>query len=238
MPNRKGPLGETAWNFAMPESSAGFLRVGVVATPVGDAADRALDALLAAVARRLPHEAKRAWNSAEGPAPSFAELQACDVAVIYGRRMPLTGEALARVQWYCQRGRPLVALRAGGGPTFAHWPQFDSDVLGIGAAGSVAAESGPWRVNPCAPSHPIVADIGAMGFCGSLPRGIQLSDHAEVLLECRGAGPPQPAAWTHPRGPARVFATVLGQPDHLAAPAFAVLVGNALHWVSRRATRE
>ena len=222
----------------MPESSADFLRICVIATPVGDDADRALDALLTAVAERVPHEARRAWNPAEDPAPSFAELQACDVALIYGRRMPLGGEALARVQWYCQRGRPLVALRAGSGPTFAYWPQFDSGVLGIEAHGSIAAGSGPWRVSPCAPAHPIVAGTGAMEFRGSLPQGIELSADAEVLLECHGEGPPQPAAWTHPRGPARVVATVLGEPDHLAAPAFTALVGNALRWVSRRATRE
>ncbi len=218
----------------MPEPPPRLLRICVIATPVGDDADRALDALLATVANQLPLAATRAWKSADDASPSLAELHQSDVAFIYGRRMPLDGEALARVQWYCQRGRPLVVLSAGGGPTFARWPQFDSDVLGIEAAGTLAASHQPWRVDECAPSHPILVDTGFHELGGSFPQAIRLANDTDVLLEGRGTGSPQPLAWTRSNVSARVFATALGQLEHLALPALATLVGNALRWVTRR----
>lgn len=216
----------------MSEPSAGLLRVCVVATPVGDDADRALDALLQMVAHRLPHEATRAWKAADEAAPSFAELHRADVLLVCARRMPLDGEALARVQWYCQRGRPLVALRAGGGPTFARWPKFDSDVLGIEAAGIVATATGPLVVRPRGGPHPILTEVSLSESYGSLPRGICLADDSDVFVEARSDSELEPVAWTRSRGAARLFATTLGQSGELAAPAFAVLVGNALRWVT------
>ncbi len=231
--NRTAPIGETTWDSTMPEPSPGLLRICIIATPVGDAVDRALDASLETVADRLPHEATRAWQSTEDAAPSFVQLHQSDVAIICARRMPLGGEALARVQWYCRRGRPLIALCAGSSPTFERWPQFDCDVLGIESAGIVAAGSVPAPVSPSVPSHPILAGMGACGSVTGLPQGVGLADDTEVLLEFRGAGTLQPVAWTRSRGSSRVFATSLGRPADLAAPAFAALMCNAIQWVSR-----
>jgi len=222
----------------MPDPSSTLLRICVIATPVGDEADLALDALLATVAATLPHEATRAWRGAEGPAPSFAELHRCDVALICARRMPLHGEALARVQWYCQRGRPLVVLGAGGSPTFARWSHFDFDVLGIAAEGMAGTGSGGAVVRPAVTPHPVLADIGSFRSSSSVPHGIRLTDDVTVVLETGGAGSSQPLAWTRDRGSARLFATALGQPDDLATPAFAQLVSSALRWVTCREVRE
>ncbi len=230
--NRTLPRDDSAWDSAMSEPEQRLRRVCVVATPVGDDADRALDALLATIAQQLPHDVCRAWSLAEDVEPSFVELQQADVAVLCARRMPLADEALGRVQWYCQRGRPLVVLRAGGGPTFARWPQFDSSVLGIERAGSVAAGVGSMLVAPNAGPHPVLEDIGPFESDCSLPQGIGLADDADVLLAGPGGSISQPLAWTRSRGSARVFATALGQPGDLAAPAFARLVGNAIRWVT------
>lgn len=231
--NRTLPRDDSAWDSAMSEPEQRLPRVCVVATPVGDDADRALDTLLAKIAEQLPHDVGRAWSLTEDMEPTFVALQQADVAVICGRRMPLAGEALGRMQWYCQRGRPLVVLRAGIGPTFARWPQFDSSVLGVEGAGSVAAGIGPMLVRPGVRPHPIIAGIGAFESGGSLPHGIDLTNDAEVLLEGPGGDVLQPLAWTRHRGSARVFATALGQPGDLVAPAFARLVGNAIRWVTR-----
>lgn len=216
----------------MSEPNHRLLRVCVVATPVGDDTDHALDVLLATIAQQLPHDAYRAWSLAEDMEPGFVELQQADVAVICARRMPLVGEALGRMQWYCQRGRPLIVLRAGGGPTFARWPQFDSNVLGIEKAGSVAASVGSMHVTPGVLPHPILENIGPFKSDCSLPCGIGLTDDADVLLAGPGGDVLQPLAWTRSRGSARVFATALGQPGDLATPAFARLVGNAIRWVT------
>ncbi len=231
VPNRVELPDGLAWDAAMPDLSTDLLRVCVVATPVGDDADCALDALLEAVSRRLPLAATRAWRSADDASPDFAELHQCDVALICGRRMPLAGEALARVQWYCGRGRPLLALGAGGGPTFARWPRFDVDVLGIEAGGSLTADIRPWHVEAIAGHHPILADAALEAFSGSFPERICLAEDAEVLLRGGGTGAPQPLAWTRSRGTARLFATALGQLEHLTAPGLIALVSNALRWV-------
>lgn len=216
----------------MAEPSAGLLRVCVVATPVGDDADRALDSLLEIVAHRLPHEATRAWKAASEVDPSFAELHRADVLLVCARRMPLDGEALARVQWYCQRGRPLVALRAGAGPTFARWPQFDSDVLGIEAAGIVATTADTLVVRPRPRPHPILTEVSLLECHGSLPRGICLADNSDVLVEAHSDSELEPVAWTRSRRAARLFATTLGPSGDLAQPALATMVGNALRWVT------
>jgi hypothetical protein len=232
-PTRTVPIGETTWDSTMPGHSAGLLRLCIIATPVGDAVDRALDAFFQTIAGRLPHEATRAWQSTEEPAPSFAQLHQSDVAIICARRMPLGGEALARVRWYCERGRPLIALCAGSSPAFERWPRFDCDVLGIESAGTVGARPGPAPVSPRVPSHPILAGTGAFGSAKGLPQGLDLADDTEVLLEFHGDGTLQPAAWTRSRGSARVFATSLGRPADLAEPAFAGLMYNAIQWVTR-----
>lgn len=215
----------------MPDPPTGLLRVCVIATPVGDDADRALDALLETVSERLPMEAVRAWKATDETAPSFAELHACDVALVCGRRMPLRGEALARIQWYCERGRPLLALSAGGGPTFARWPRFDAGVLGVEAEGTLTAGARPWQVEASVEHHPISADIAFPPFAGSLPEGIRLADDTDVLLTGRLAGEPHPVGWVRRRGTARVFATALGQLEHLTTPAVASLVSNAFRWI-------
>ncbi len=221
----------------MPEPSAGPLRICVIATPVGDEADQELDALLAAVSGQCALTAARAWESAEDSSPSFAALHQCDVALLCGRRMPLTGEALARVQWYCRRGRPLVALRSGGGPTFDRWPEFDREALGITAAGNVGACPLEIRAHPQSRAHAILAGSGSWGAMAGVPEGIRLADDAEVLLQTCEPGA-SPLAWTRCRGPARIFATALGQPDNLAAPALARLLAGALRWVSCPEARE
>ena len=231
-PNRTAALDEVAWDPAMPELSPDLLRLCVIATPVGDDVDRALDVLLAHIADRLPIEAVRAWTSAEEPSPHFAALQQCDAALVCGRRIPLSDEALARVQWYCERGRPLIVLGVGGASTFARWPQFDLEVLGMEAQGTLSPPRGPQLVAPLDRSHPILAGAGPLEIDDCPARGIRLADDVELLLECVENGASQPVAWTRRCGTSRVFATVLGQSGSLAAPGFAGLVSHALRWVT------
>ena len=216
----------------MPQSGRRPFRVCLLATPVGDDADRALDGLLDAVAEQIPHEAKRAWISSEDTTPSFADLQQADVAIVCARRMPLAGEALARVQWYCQRGRPLIALCAGGSTTFARWPQFDHSFLGIESLGTITGDQRPVRVTRSVESHPIVAEFQPFTASCSLPQDVRLLDDAQILLEGSAGDQPQPLAWTRRRGSARMFATALGRPQDLTVAAFVQLIGNAIRWVT------
>src|SRR5207247_8660193 len=73
--------------------------------------------------------ATRVVRKADDDLPGLEQLEDCDVALVFIKRMKLKGEQLERFKRYATSGRPIVAVR-----TASHavqtWLDFDREVLG------------------------------------------------------------------------------------------------------------
>jgi type 1 glutamine amidotransferase len=167
--------------------------------------------------------------------PGLEQLDSCDVAFIYIKRMKLDGEQLAKFQAYAQSGRPIVAVR-----TASHavqtWLEFDQLVLGGNYKGhhavgpvttiDVAADAAP---------HPILAGVALKSATDSLYKNAGHATDINVLLRGTIPGAPSEAlAWTREYKGGRIFYTSLGSQETFENPDFRRMLVNALFWTARR----
>jgi type 1 glutamine amidotransferase len=169
--------------------------------------------------------------------PGLNQLDDCDVALVFIKRMQLKGEQLERFKKHMTSGRPVVAVR-----TASHavqtWLDFDHEVLGgdyknhypLGPVTQIS-------VTPEAATHPILAGVELTTANDALYMNRGHAADIQVLLE--GTIPGQatePVAWTRDYKGGRVFYTSLGAQNTFGAPAFRRMVVNALFWTARRET--
>ena len=168
--------------------------------------------------------------------PGLEQLDDCDVALVFIKRMQLQGGQLERFKNYVTSGRPLVAVR-----TASHavqtWLEFDHEVLGGNYAGH--HPKGPLtRIDlpNGAEKHPILASVHLTSAGEPLYKNAGHSADINVLLRGSIAGqPPEPLAWTREYHGGRVFYTSLGGEETFRQSDFRRLLANALYWTARRA---
>src|SRR5207244_13220360 len=71
----------------------------------------------------------RAFRKADDDLPGLENLEACDVMLLFTRRLTISGEQLERVKKYCRAGKPIVAVRTAS-HAFQNWLALDKEVLG------------------------------------------------------------------------------------------------------------
>jgi type 1 glutamine amidotransferase len=170
----------------------------------------------------------------ESRLPGLENLDHCDVALLFTRRLKLEGEELDRIKRYCLAGKPIVGVR-----TASHaiqtWLELDKEVLGGNYHGHYGNDL-PTEITvlDSAKSHPILRGFKPFRSAGSLYKNTPLADDVEVLLN--GAIPEhiEPIAWTRNYQGARIFYTSLGHPQDFTEPSFQQLLVNALYWTARR----
>ena len=61
----------------------------------------------------LPQSYRRRFSNAQAVVAlqGLENLESCDVALLFTRRLTIKGEQLERVKKYCQSGKPIVAVR-------------------------------------------------------------------------------------------------------------------------------
>ena len=177
----------------------------------------------------------RVVRKADGDLPGLEQLDHCDVAFVFIKRMQLKDDQLARFKSYMSSGRPIVAVR-----TASHavqtWLEFDKEVLGGNYHGH--NPMGPVtkvEVATEAKQHPILSGVELSTANDSLYKN---EGHAaDIHLLLRGTIPGQPTealAWTREYKGGRVFYTSLGAQDTFLQPAFRRMLANALFWTARR----
>lgn len=168
--------------------------------------------------------------------PGIDDLEACDVAVIFVKRVKLPPEQLAKVKRYVDAGRPVVGLRTAS-HAFQTWLAFDPVVLGGDYKGHEKKDL-PAAVAPAAggnaAGHPVLAGVPAFATPGKLYRNPKLAADATVLLTADNGITKQPVAWAREHNGGRVFYTSLGVPDDFKDPAFVRLLTNAVQWAAKR----
>lgn len=177
----------------------------------------------------------RVVRAATDDLPGLEQLDDCDVAFVFIKRMQLEGDQLARFKKYATSGRPIVAVR-----TASHavqtWLEFDKEVLGgnyhshhpVGPVTQIAH-------GPAAKNHPILAGVQLASAPDALYKNEGHATDIQVLLT--GTIPDRPTetlAWTRNCKGARIFYTSLGSQDTFKQAGFRQMLVNALFWTTGR----
>ena len=176
-----------------------------------------------------------AVRKANDDLPGLEQLDDCDVAFVYIKRMQLAGEQLERFKKYATSGRPIVGVR-----TASHavqtWLDFDRDVLGGNYKGHQPV--GPVtkiELTADAGKHPILSGVEMTTANDSLYKNEGHATDINVLLT--GAIPGEPVealAWTRLYKGGRIFYTSLGTPETFQEAGFRRMLANALFWTASR----
>jgi type 1 glutamine amidotransferase len=179
--------------------------------------------------------ATRVVRKADDDLPGLEQLDDCDVALVFIKRMQLHGEQLDRFKKYVTSGRPIVGVR-----TASHavqtWLDFDRDVLG-GNYNSHYDRGITTKVDvaPGAEKHPILAGVSIATTNEPLYKNSGHANDIHVLLQGTiPSQPSEPVAWTRTYKKGRIFYTSLGAEDMFEQPGFRRMLANALFWAAGR----
>ena len=166
--------------------------------------------------------------------PGLDELDRCDVAVFFTRRLKIEGEDLARVKKYCEAGRPVVAIRTAS-HGFQNWLEFDKLVLG----GNYRGHYGNKMTMKAVPidgarRHPVMSGVEPITSLGSLYKTSPLAPNATPLMIGLSPEGREPVTWVRTYQGGRVFYTSLGAPEDFEEPSFRRLLTNAVFWAAGR----
>jgi type 1 glutamine amidotransferase len=162
------------------------------------------------------------------------DLEACDVAVIFTRRLKLDEGQVAALKKYCDAGKPVVGIRTAS-HAFQTWLEFDRDVLGGNYQGHYR-EDAPAAVKPVAAGHPLLEGVKPFTTKGKLYKNPDLARDVTRLLTATTPETTETVAWTRQHKGGRVFYTSLGTPEDFENPDFRRLVVNAIFWTANRET--
>ena len=211
-----------------------LLKVCLVSGSLEYRSDESLASFQAYVEKNFPVKCSRAFRKADQDLPGLENLQTAEVAVLFTRRLTISGPQLERVKKYCRAGKPIVAIRTAS-HGFQNWLGFDHEILGGNYQNHYGA--GPkTRVQIVATSkeHPILQNVHLFESPGSLYRNSGASADIEVLLNGTTGDHCEPVAWTRINHGGRVFYTSLGHPEDFKNENFRRLLVNALFWTARR----
>jgi type 1 glutamine amidotransferase len=176
----------------------------------------------------------RAFAKSKSDLPGLENLDKCDVAILFTRRLELKGEQLERIKKYCTSGKPLVGIR-----TASHgiqtWLELDKEVFGGNYQNHYPA--GP-LCDVHLPSQrkqiPILSGVKEFKSQGSLYKNTGHAKDIDVLLTGSIPGHTDPIAWTREYKGGRIFYTSLGHQKDFEEESFLRLITNAVHWTAHR----
>lgn len=171
----------------------------------------------------------RAFSEHNHKLPGLENLEDCDCALFFTRRMEIDGEPLQRIRRYCRRGGAIVGVRSAS-HGLQNWPEMDQEVFGGDYQGQYDNQITEVKAVEGAKDHPILAGVGPFRSHGTLYKNPHLAPDTTVLLSGEFPGHRQPVAWTRLHHGGGVFYTSLGHPNDFRDPNFLRLLSNALQW--------
>jgi type 1 glutamine amidotransferase len=170
--------------------------------------------------------------------PGLENLDRCDVAVLFTRRLKLEGDQLERIKKYCTSGKALVGIR-----TASHgiqtWLDLDKEVFGGNYKNHYPA--GPLcdvNLTEDKKERPILDGVKPFKSKGSLYRNTGLAKDVDTLLTGSIPDHTEPIAWTRFYKGGRIFYTSLGDQKDFEEESFLRLVTNAIVWAGDRAPQK
>lgn len=169
--------------------------------------------------------------------PGIDQLRACDVVVIFTRRVELPPDQVAQIKKYMESGRGVVGIRTAS-HAFQTWLEFDHEVLGGDYHNHVKDDKlARLSIPVAAKDHPILLGVQPFTTMGKLYRNPQIASDDVVLVNAQSEDDAEPVAWARTRaedGGQRVFYTSLGVPADFRNENFRRLIANAVLWTGRR----
>jgi type 1 glutamine amidotransferase len=166
--------------------------------------------------------------------PGLENLDKCDVAVLFTRRLELQGDQLERIKKYCTSGKPLVGIR-----TASHgiqtWLELDKEVFGGNYMNHY--KEGPLCQVQQAPGkilRPLLEGVKPFESKGSLYKNTGHAKDINVLLTGTIPDHTEPIAWTRTYKGGRIFYTSLGHQKDFEEESFLRLMSNAIVWAAGR----
>jgi len=195
------------------------------------------DASLAAFQKYLeenfPVACSRAFAKSEKEISGLENLERCDVAIFFTRRLTIDGEMLEYVKKFVKSGKPIIGLRTAS-HGFQNWLGMDKEVFG----GDYQNHYGDKTVCEVKivekqKDHPVLAGCSGFKSNGSLYKNPNVAADVTVLMTGSIPGQSEPVAWTREKDGRRVFYTSLGHPDDFKDENFTRLLVNALAWATK-----
>lgn len=174
----------------------------------------------------------RAFWKSKTDLPGLEALDACDVMVLFTKRLELPPSQLELVKRYCLAGRPIVGLRTAS-HAFQNWLELDREILGGDYSGHYS--SGiitKIKIAPDASGDPILQGFKPFETTTKLYKNRRISSDTKLLLTGSIPGHTEPLAWTREYRGGRVFYTSLGGPEDFEEKAFRQLLVNAIGWTT------
>jgi type 1 glutamine amidotransferase len=216
-----------------PSSEAKVLKVCLISGSLEYKSDESLAAFQDFLEKHYAVKCSRAFRKADDDLPGLDNLEDCDVALFFTRRLTVDGKQLEKIKKYCEAGKPIVAVRTAS-HGFQKWLEMDKEVLG----GNYQNHYGPGEVKVAlvekAKDHPVLKGVKPLTSPGSLYKNTGLSKDAEVLLTGSIPGHEEPVAWVREHKGGRVFYTSLGHPKDFEEENFRRMLVNALFWAAKR----
>ncbi len=195
------------------------------------------DASLAAFQKYLeenfPVACTRAFAKSDKEISGLENLDRCDVAIFFTRRLTIDGEMLEPVKRFVKSGKPIIGIRTAS-HGFQNWLEMDKEVFG----GDYKNHYGDkmiceMKIVEKQKNHPILMGCSAFKSNGSLYKNPNVAADVTVLMTGSIPGQSEPVAWTREKDSRRVFYTSLGHPDDFKDDNFIRLLVNSLAWVTK-----
>jgi type 1 glutamine amidotransferase len=222
---------------ATPQVAERPLRVCLISGSAEYNSDASLARLQEHLEKHCAIKCSRAFATSDSDLPGLDNLDSCDAAVLFTRRLKLKGEQLERIKKYCRSGKPLVGIR-----TASHaiqtWLDLDHEVFG-GDYQNHYKEGPPTeiRIGPDANEHAILKGFQPYKSAGSLYKNPAVAKDVTILLTGTIPDHTEPIAWTRQYKGGRVFYTSLGHPRDFAEESYLRLLTNAIFWTAKREPR-
>ncbi len=214
------------------------LRVALVSGSLEYKSDDSLAAFQKYLEANYPVECVRAFRKTDTDVPGLDQLENCDVAIFFTRRLKPDAGQLDRIKKYVNSGNPVIGVRTAS-HGFQNWLEMDKLVFGgdyknhygVGPKCRVEIAAG-------AKGHPILRGVKPYESAASLYKNPAVAKDVTVLLTGSIPDHTEPVAWARERKAGgktqRVFYTSLGHPHDFREPSFQRLLVNALSWTTGR----
>jgi type 1 glutamine amidotransferase len=172
----------------------------------------------------------RAFWKSKTDLPGLEALDACDLMVLFTKRLELPNDQLDRVKRYCLSGRPIVGLRTAS-HAFQNWLELDREVFGGSYTGHYGSGlTTKVQVVNEASGHPILSGFRPFETPTKLYKNRNNAKDTHLLLTGTIPEHTEPLAWSREYKGGRVFYTSLGGPDDFKMVEFRDLLTNAILW--------
>jgi type 1 glutamine amidotransferase len=216
------------------KDTAKKLKVLIVSGSLEYESDKSFEELQKYLEANHPIECLKAFRKADNDLPGLDQLEKCDVAVFFTRRLTIDGEQLERVKKYVASGKPVIGIRTAS-HGFQKYLEMDKEVFG----GDYKSHHGnkiecQVAVPENAADHPVVKGVKGFKTLGSLYKNADIARDCKVLLVGSIDKFSYPVAWTREIKGQRVFYTSLGHQEDFKNENFVKLLANAIEWCTAK----